>query len=94
MNNDLIRRSNAVDILRAWAEMATGTPKEVFFAAADMLEKLPAVDALQVVRCRDCMWWTVTQDSLQGKCLLTGEYPAGGWYCANGCKKCADETNV
>lgn len=94
MNNDLIRRSNAVDILRARAEMATGTPKEVFFAAADMLEKLPAVDAVEVVRCRDCENWTKMHDSAQGNCWLTGDYPTGSWYCANGRKKCAEETNV
>lgn len=92
--DDLISREVAAKILRARAEMATGTPKEVFFAAADMLEKLPAVDAVEVVRCRDCTWWSVTQDSLQGKCLLNGDYPAGGWYCANGCAKAEDAINA
>ena len=51
---DLISRADAVEILRARAEMEIGKPKVAFFAAADMLEKLPAVDAVQVVRCRDC----------------------------------------
>lgn len=49
MNNEFIRKSDAVEILRARAEMATGTPKEVFFAAADMIEKLPALDAKPVI---------------------------------------------
>ena len=84
MNNEFIRLSDVVEILWARAEMATGTPKEVFFAAADMLEKLPAVDAVEVVRCSNCDFWAGTHDSLQGKCLLTGEYPTGAWYCANG----------
>lgn len=88
MNNDLIRRADAVEILRARAEMANvGTPKLVFDAASRMIDRMPAVDAVEVVRCRDCMWWTEMQDSLQGKCMLTGVFPAGGWYCANGCKK-------
>ena len=51
---DLISRSEAVEILRARAEMMIGKPKVAFFAAANMLEKLPAVEAVQVVRCRDC----------------------------------------
>ena len=92
MKNDFIRKSDAVEILRARAEMANvGTPKLVFDAASRMIDRMPAVDAVQVVRCRDCKWWTETQDSFQGKCMLTGEFPSRGWYCANGCKK--DEDN-
>ena len=44
-DGDLISRSAAVDILRARSEMAMGTPKMVFEASAQMLEKLPSVDA-------------------------------------------------
>ena len=89
--DDLISREVAAKILRARANMSVGTSKEVFYAAAGMIDKLPAVDAVEVVRCRDCKWWTGTQDSLQGKCMLTGGFPSGGWYCANGSKK--DEDN-
>lgn len=88
MNNDLISRT---ELFKAW--LLIEETKDMNLLVDAMVKETvdaPAVDALQVVRCRDCMWWTVTQDSLQGKCLLTGEYPAGGWYCANGCKKCAD----
>ena len=92
MNNEFIRKSDAVEILRARAEMANvGTPKLVFDAASRMIDRMPAVDAVEVVRCRDCMWWTEMQDSLQGKCLLMGCFPTGGWYCGNGCAK--DEDN-
>ncbi len=44
MSEDLISRSVAVEILRARSEMAMGTPKMVFEASAQMLEKLPPVD--------------------------------------------------
>ena len=58
MNNDLIRRADAVEILRARAETANvGTPKLVFDAASRMIDKMPAVDAVQVVRCRDCKYY-------------------------------------
>lgn len=92
MNNDLISRT---ELFKAWLLIEETQDMNLLVdAMVKVTVDAPAVDAMQVVRCRDCEWWTVTQDSLQGKCLLTGEYPAGGWYCANGCKKCADETNV
>lgn len=84
MNNDLISRADAVEILRAQAEMATGTPKEVFFAAADMLEKLPTVDAMEVVRCRDCMWWIEIEDNIKGICVNFFKWEPENWYCASG----------
>lgn len=95
MNNEFIRKSDAVEMLRARAEMAAvGTPKLVFDGASRMIERMPAADAFEVVRCMDCENWTKMHDSAQGKCWLTGDYPTGSWYCANGRKKCVDETNV
>ena len=41
-------------------------------------------DAMLVVRCKDCKWWTKQSDSEQGRCALSGHYPTGYWYCANG----------
>ena len=38
----------------------------------------------ELVRCRDCKWWTKQKDSLQGLCELNRTYPTGAWYCANG----------
>lgn len=58
--DDLISKTGVVDILRAWAEMVTGTPKSVLFAAADMIEKLPALYAKPVI---------------YGKWLRTDAYP-------------------
>ena len=43
--DDLISREVAAKILRARANMSVGTPKSVFYAAAGMIDKLPAVDA-------------------------------------------------
>ena len=88
MKNDLISRT---ELFKAWL-LIEETQDMNLLVDAMVKETVdaPAVDAMEVVRCRDCMWWTEVQDSLQGKCLLTGEYPAGGWYCANGCKKGED----
>lgn len=46
-----------------------------------------AIDALSpaqpdIIRCKDCDWWTKQEDSLQGRCDRYGMYPTGYWYCA------------
>ena len=58
--DDLISREVAAKILRARANMSVGTPKSVFYAAAGMIDKLPAVDAEPV---RHGKW---------GECHITG----------------------
>ena len=45
-----------------------------------------AADVVEVVRCKDCEWWTKQKDSAQGRCSLLGIYPTGAWYCGNGRK--------
>ena len=55
---------------------------EVFYK--DDVDNAPSVDAVEVVRCKDCKWWTKQSDSPQGRCELFHHYPTGGWYCANG----------
>ena len=37
----------------------------------------------EIIRCKDCDWWTKQEDSVQGRCELMQMYPAGGWYCGN-----------
>lgn len=54
------------------------------------IEYAPTVDAVEVVRCRECVHWEKQVDSMQGRCELLQQYPTGGWYCANGERK-ADE---
>lgn len=67
---NLIDRESAADILGARAEMAVGTPKMVFNAAAKMVRALTAVDSapvrhgrwvpsespahLTVIKCSEC----------------------------------------
>ena len=41
-------------------------------------------DYVQVVRCKNCKWWTKQEASLQGRCDAYGMYPTGEWYCAMG----------
>lgn len=63
---------------------------ECYDAVHAVIEKInnaPTVDAVEVVRCKDCKWWTKQSDSPQGRCELFHHYPTGGWYCANGRRK-------
>ena len=41
-------------------------------------------ELVRVVHCRECYWWDKQADSAQGRCALSGSYPTGNWYCANG----------
>nr|DAU26028.1 MAG TPA: zinc-ribbon containing domain protein [Caudoviricetes sp.] len=43
--DDLISREAAIAIMQAKGEMAMGTPANVFYCAAHMLEMMPAMDA-------------------------------------------------
>ena len=36
----------------------------------------------EIIRCKDCDWWTKQADSLQGRCARHGIYPTGEWFCA------------
>ena len=48
----------------------------------EVISKLPSAQS-EIVRCKDCDWWTKQEDSLQGRCALLQMYPTGGWSCGN-----------
>lgn len=60
MENDLIRRS---DLLAKkciiWGRLDTGSPcpSKVTAIPVDVIERAPAVDAVEVVRCKDCKYF-------------------------------------
>lgn len=41
----------------------------------------------EIIRCKDCDWWTKQPDSAQGRCALLGVYPTGAWYCGTARKR-------
>ncbi len=55
--DEYINKQVLIRMFNAKSDMALGTPKVVFGAAAKMVEKLPAADVVSVVRCRDCRFW-------------------------------------
>ncbi|MBQ5825149.1 MAG: hypothetical protein IIW48_10145 [Clostridia bacterium] len=53
---EYIERDKFRNILEAKAEMALGTPEQVFYNTIAMLDLIPAADVVEVVRCKDCRY--------------------------------------
>lgn len=49
-----INAETLIEMLKAKADMALGTPKAVFGNAIKMIDLLPPADVVEVVRCKDC----------------------------------------
>ena len=93
--DDLISRKAAIDAVSEYATIwmsytddmsASEIAEEALSAARDTMIRImreqPAVQP-EIIRCKDCDWWTKQEDSVQGRCALMQMYPAGGWYCGN-----------
>lgn len=70
------------ELKRMEVEMMPAKLAHIYTAV--VVENAPTIDAVPVVRCKDCKWWTKQEESIQGRCALAGIYPTGGWYCGNG----------
>ena len=44
------------------------------------IDALPSIQP-DIIRCKDCEWWTKQENSIQGRCALHKMYPSGNWYC-------------
>lgn len=66
----------------------------------DTIQRVPTIDAVPVVRCRDCKWWDKKDESPYGYCHACkhGHWSEhweisiyrtykGDWYCADGERK-------
>ena len=73
--DDLISRKEALKICRRYWH-------PTFNPIMGEIEKLPSAQS-EIIRCKDCDWWTKQEDSVQGRCELMQMHPAGGWYCGN-----------
>ena len=69
-DGDTISRQMAIDAL------------DCINGVEEVLRSLPSAQP-EIIRCKDCDWWTKQEDSVQGRCELMQMYPAGGWYCGN-----------
>lgn len=60
--------------------------KEKTIDANDIM-RFPIVDAVPVVRCKDCHWWQHKNNEISGLCRLTRKHSTGKWYCADGMRE-------
>ena len=71
-------------------EIASKTPTPIWIAVKGIIASMPAVDAVPVVRCKDCVNRSNRPDPfMEGKiqCKISGVwYPMDG-YCQSGAKK-------
>ena len=97
--SDLIRREDALELCcRGCSEGSYGEScKEMCAEYAD-LAKLPAVDAVEVVRCKDCAyarhWYEYAHHRYRDKCLCylwdDGSDVCEDGYCNYGMKRVRD----
>ena len=81
--SDYISREAAIEALKE-----VNNPilvRFVFCKAA--IEKVPAADVAEVVRCRECEGWVATENSDLGLCALTKRVVTRRDYCSEGKRK-------
>ena len=89
MNDDSISRQQALDAFNTnLNELVVGgkeNAKTVETYLNRVLDKIKCLPPTQpeIIRCKDCDWWTKQEDSPQGRCALLQIYPTGGWFCGN-----------
>lgn len=80
--SDLINRQEAIDVLKERLQ-ANGYSNVALVSELNRsigyLMNLPSVDAVEVVRCKDCEWWDRIDDGLYGYCHACKH----GFYSAN-----------
>lgn len=75
MENDLIRRSALLAkkcVIRGQLDPSSPCPTKVVAIPVDVIERAHSVDAVEVVRCRDCKHWFEKENDqdLFGFCCL------------------------
>ena len=80
--SNYISRQAAIDELVKMLGYCFQADEEVLDAVVTTVRELPSAQP-EIVRCKDCDWWTKQEDSLQGRCALLQMYPTGGWFCGN-----------
>ena len=72
-------------------EQSKGLFKSVCVAIKCFVEQMPTVDAVEVVRCKDCKWYKIAPFDNVPYCShesgYCGEHMGGLFYCANGERK-------
>jgi len=89
-SKDFISRKDAIGKLKEWSGGYSYIEIDTLGALVEF-EQLPSADVVEVVRCKDCEWWTKQKDSIQGRCDLMQMYPTGEWFCGNAQERRTDD---
>lgn len=71
--------ADEIKLEKGFFENINNVPK--FF---EWLGKQPTIDAVPVVRCRDCKSWHPANNTDYGYCRNNNFLRSGNWYCADG----------
>lgn len=88
--DDLISRAEAIEAATDWHVKPDGEIFSAIKAASrSKIEQLPVVDAVPVIRCRDCAYWETDwkpNHSIDGEhfCPMISLVTYGEWFCAYG----------
>lgn len=82
MENDLIRRSELLAkkcVVRGHLDTGSPCPSKVVAIPVDVIERAPAIDAVEVVRCKYCSWRICWEKDDNGCdiCWVSGMYVRG-----------------
>lgn len=75
------------DLLISELECLHENERLKYMGVFDTINSMPEADVAEVIRCKDCKYWDKLNEGLQGRCILSGNYPTGTWYCANAERK-------
>jgi hypothetical protein len=87
--DDLISRAAALDAIDCWhIDFNSMDGAKVQMDCWRTIKELPAVNAVQVIRCRDCKFY----HGVNEECGCNGGYHSEDWYCAGGERRDDDAT--
>lgn len=84
MPDDYVKRS---DVHKAFQPKYAPAINRTFAA---MIDSVPAADVVEVVRCRECIYWRGENDLCKGICI---DFDADG-YCSEGKRKDGGQDDV
>lgn len=93
MEKRLIDANNAISVLKILSDKCCDD--NVFEQAISVLESSPTIDAVEVVRCKDCKYNKGTKVWLDGDVTIDCDngmgYPPPDWFCADGERREQDD---
>jgi hypothetical protein len=107
--SDIIERQAAIDAIEYELEMINSALdsitldfntrerlKQRRYEAREILNSIQQLPTAQpkVIHCKDCEWWTKSNEYVQGRCDLMQMYSTGKWFCGFAQEKVKDESRT